>query len=673
MTISNTSSLAASFPPAAAPSPFRTVFSSDPLRREFVQFLRTIFYQLDDQKVLAKMDEILADQGKPDAEIYEDLAASIDQVRKPLPPMIYRLQALSVLQRGMGRQAARLLANFRGHRFSDYLEIYFRRYIRTLQKTAKLSLNRVVFSASNRPAEGSWKEKIEAGALFSRYPYRFHANLNDPECGDPDLHPEQTHKPLGEEVGDASLDLITCLGGLHHVPPARLNAFVASLHTKLRPGGVLLLRDHDIASENTRAIASVVHSFVNAENGTSWEIESREIRNFQTAAFWEQLLQDHHFTRISPDLLILPQDPTRNGMMAFVKEPTNLAELTEAARYRKDSVRPRNGTRATWIEWGNVRYSKQFAEFVRTKHAYAFDYLGHLKQHCRYFTAYLRESRRTQSLSSILLSEDFAMNLFILSATIFQCAWGYLSSLPSACIARMRHGASWRNATDLTALERYEAAVENEYSRFIDHTPFYMFPYLSKIKGLWSASWNGNEGAWVKCVSLVQAAVSSVGLGIKAAICAPIRAIYRQNGQYVEPETVSVLVKDPENSLQTGNLMIGDQNYPIRVIHQTADGHKLVLMPRYRPFTEWCKQIAAANAPIELYGIGDQHEITLDIVLDRGEATPLAPPHGRLLYEMERLQDAQDRRYATYEVPVEGLTAFVQAVGGPGKVEYVHE
>jgi hypothetical protein len=39
------------------------------------------------------------------------------------------------------------------------------------------------------------------------------------------------------------------------------------------------------------------------------------------------------------------------------------------------------GTRATWIEWGNVRFSKQYAHYIQDHHAYAFDFIGHMRQH----------------------------------------------------------------------------------------------------------------------------------------------------------------------------------------------------------------------------------------------------------------------------------------------------
>ncbi len=62
-------------------SSFRAVFGSQDSRDQFAHFLNTIFYQLDDQKVFAKMGEILADQDKTDEQIYTEL---VEQITAPL-------------------------------------------------------------------------------------------------------------------------------------------------------------------------------------------------------------------------------------------------------------------------------------------------------------------------------------------------------------------------------------------------------------------------------------------------------------------------------------------------------------------------------------------------------------------------------------------------------------
>lgn len=652
-------------------SPFREVFGFSDSRKQFSHFLHTIFYQLDEQQVFKEMDRILEDPKKTDPQIYQALHEKVDQMKKPFSAW-HQLKALSVLQKGMGKQSARLLKDFRPSEFHNYAEVYFKRHLKTIQKTAKLPLDGIVFSISDHPSNGNFKERLEASSLFRSYPYRNHVPLNDVNCQNPETEPEKTYRPLGQEIPNDSLDLVSVLGGLHHTPPAKVKPFIDSLRTKLRPGGVVLFRDHDAVNDKLKAMISVVHSFVNAANKVPLKIEQSEVREFKPLAHWIESMKQCGFIPISKEKLILQDDPTQNSMIAFARNPNNLKELQAAAKFRKDSVRSPDGTRATWIEWGNVRYAKQFAEFIQSKHAYAFDYLGHLSQHWKYFTTYLKESKKDLSLGKIIFSDNFQMNAFILGATAFQCINGFLNSLPNAFVARLTKGVNWRKATDLTGLEKKQAQIEQEYSNFIDQTPFYMFPYLGKIGDLWNAVWNSNESVWIKGISYVSALSSTIGLLFKAAICAPIRMMYTQNGEFIEPDKIGILVHDRQNQFTTGSRPInGRDSHPIEVVYQTPDHYKLVLVPRYRVFTELCKELASSNNRTKLLEIGSQEKITVDVLYGKEDST-LVPEGAKLLYEMNRLQDDSQRRYATYEVNVGDLAAFIQKVGAD-KIEYVHE
>jgi hypothetical protein len=262
------------------------------------------------------------------------------------------------------------------------------------------------------------------------------------------------------------------------------------------------------------------------------------------------------------------------------------------------------------------------------------------------------------------------MNLFILTSSIFQCTLGYVGSLPSALAARLKHGIDWRNATDLTALEKYEAQIEKEYSEYIDHTPFYMFPYVSKIKGLWNAIWNSSESLWVKFTSSISAVGSTLSLLAKAVVCAPIRRLYTQNGEFLEPDQVAILIHDPENRFQTGKKMIAGTAHNIKVGFQTPDGHKIVFTPRYKPFTELCKELAL-DSSVKLLEIGSQSKVSVDVLYQKDDET-LSIPNTELLYEMEKLQDREGKRYATYQVNVAALAEFERMIG-PERIEYIHE
>jgi hypothetical protein len=628
-------------------STYRRVFqTSKEMQKAFVKFLCTIFYQLDERKVLEEMEKILANSALTDAEIYKELLSRIDSMKKTGVPLL-KIKALNVLKKGMGNQAALLLKKFDKTRFHDYMEIYDRRYLNDIRKAAGLPLDGVTIGATDSKEVG-FRGRLEAGSLFSRYPYKKWTSLNDSDCKDPLREVEKTYRPLGSDIKEKSLDLVAFLGGLHHIPNDRIAPFLTSLAAKMRPGSALLLRDHDVTGLNEddlRAIVSVVHSFVNAADGVLPEVESLEVREFKSLDAWTEVMGQQGFTRVSGEKgVVLEDDPTENGMMLFIKAPQNLEELREAAKYRANALRPIDGTKATWIEWGNVRFAKNYAQFIQTHHAYAFDYIGHIKQHFTHFKEYMKGRSFTEALKA----DNLAMNLFILISTTITCALSYIAALPSITIAKIRYGDNWRNIKNLTALEKEEAKIEAEYSKFIDETPFYHFPYLSKIKGLWKAT---------TFSTLIPAILSTINLVAKAAISWPIRASYTG----LEPETLSMIVYDPNDELSPEQ----------EVVYQTPDHYKLIMVPRYRPFTDLCKTLSTAET-LKIIEIGGHQKITVDLLLNNNEKVSSSYEGVRPIYSLERLQDPKKRYYTTCEVDVSKLQEFQRALP-EGRMDYIHE
>lgn len=667
-------------------SHLRCVFqTTDQMKDEFVKFLKTIFYQLDEKKVLALMEELLADPDKTDEKVYEELLQKIHTTKKSFP-FLSKLRSLFVLKSGMGKQAAELLKPFKKEKFHDYMEIYDRRYVKTIRKAAGVALDGKVIAVCDTPKVGL-ADRIQAGSLFSSYPYQQHVALNDEDCEDPFLYPEKTHQPISDEVEDNSIDMIACLGGLHHIPSDRVDDFVDSMHSKLRPGGVILVRDHNVKDnagsahlnqEELKAIASVVHTFVNAADGVSGEIEKKEIREFKSLDEWTELMEKHGFKRISKQELVLEDDPTENAMWAFVKAPTNLDELREAIDYRNDCTRRKEGTRATWIEWGNVRFSKQYAEYIQNHHDYAFDYIGHMRQHWQHFYHFLKESIQDKDvrLRDLIFSDNMMMNLFILTVTTIQCSLSTMTNLPSMLFARWKHGENWRNVCNLTELETFQAEYEKDYSDFLDHTPFYMYDYIGKMKEMWRVIWNSSESFGTKLTSALSATTASLGFIAKAALCFPIRSFYTAEANQ-EPETIKILIADPDNELtdviekwEAEKDSELNKNHNIEVIYETPDGYKLVSLPRYRPFTKICGFLSETSK-LEVLEIGSQKEISIDLLLDKEDELPIVPGT-RIVYEMERLQDEEERRYVTYQVNLSALKQF-QISSGLEKIEYIHE
>lgn len=664
-------------PASATPiSNFRRVYSSQTLKNEFAKFLKTIFFTLDAGKVEVLMAQLLADPSKSDEEIYNALAASMTLLKKPLAPL-RQIHALNVLKKGMGAQCQQLMHPFESGKFHDYMEIYDRRYIRTLRKMAGLPLDGQTISYSNS-ASLSLSQRIEIGFPFSNA-FKKHVCLNDESCKDPELEPELTHHPLGPEVADQSLDFVSAIGGLHHVPESRIDAFAGSIHKKLRPGGVILLRDHDIKSEDQAALVWLVHTFVNAAAGTSWQVDSQEIRNGKSLEEWSQFMKTHGFVKVSTKDLILTDDPTDNAMMAFVRAPENLEELITASHYLKNATRPSHSTFGTGIEWGNVRFSQNYSEFVQDHHAYAFDYVGHIRQHWKFFYEFIKNAltENRSRFIDLLFSGDMAMNFFIALTTTIQCLVAATLALPQRCLARLKHGSQWRNVANLSALERVYAKMEKDYCQFIEHTPFYSYPYLAQIKGMFQAIYNSNESWAVKALSYLDASMTTLSLLLKTAISKPLEKLYT-SPMGKEPDRVQMIIHDPhhqfESVMQSWQAHIDEVQHPennLKVIYETRDDYKLISVPRYKPYQEICKRLNEAG--VSIYSSGGQKELAIDVLLKVDVKAPTIEG-AKLCYEMAKLQDAQARRYATYKVALTSLGTFKAALtAAQGELEYIHE
>lgn len=112
--------------------------------------------------------------------------------------------------------------------------------------------------------------------------------------------------------------------------------------------------------------------------------------------------------------------------------------------------------------------------------------MGNFRQHWKHFYHYVRECvNDDMELYKLVFSNNFLMNLFILSTTSIQCVANHAINKPDRLLARWKYGDNWREVANLTEIEKYIAQVEKDYSGFIDHTLFYMFDWIGKTRGIW--------------------------------------------------------------------------------------------------------------------------------------------------------------------------------------------
>ena len=106
--------------------------------------------------------------------------------------------------------------------------------------------------------------------------------------------------------------------GLHHIAPDVLTFFVQSIHRILRPGGIFILRDHDVTTPEINAFVSLAHTVFNAGLGVPWMTNQQELRFFVSVAEWMRRLQAAGLRHFG-ERLLQAHDPSDNTLMAFAK------------------------------------------------------------------------------------------------------------------------------------------------------------------------------------------------------------------------------------------------------------------------------------------------------------------------------------------------------------------
>lgn len=264
---------------------------------DFYRFLQNVYRLYPEDRFHGLIQASMQTHGGNDQAIYRELQDKLASIKPFLSELFYALPSLAKQKREMSRQTLELLGDRR--RFDGYLEIGSTgRYLSDLRKHLDLRGDSVLVNdvaPSNSPVD-----IVERGGLRKRG--RF-VPLDD-------------YAPLPVSIADDSIELLTCYIGLHHVPLDRLDAFIASLHRVMRPGGVLILRDHDVSDDYMRALVALAHTVFNAGLGVPWETNAKELRHFRTVAEWIEILRRHGFHQRGAHLL-QAHDPTINTLLAF--------------------------------------------------------------------------------------------------------------------------------------------------------------------------------------------------------------------------------------------------------------------------------------------------------------------------------------------------------------------
>lgn len=277
---------------------FKSVYLDAAERDRFYQFLQNVFHLYPEARFHQRILELTREKPN-DREVYEALLRELPKLKAFAGPVRYDLPALRKQKAEMTRQAMALLGS--SPAANGYMEVGSPgRYYSGLKRRVRLSGPVYIFH--DLALSYSMPDMMERGGPAK--PGTF-VNMGD-------------YEPVPASVPDASLDLVVNFIGFHHAPAAKLAPFVASLRRVLRPGGRMLVRDHDVDSPKQDVLTALAHDVFNAGLLIPWEETARQVRLFRSLRDWTAYLKAAGFTR-SEKLLAQAHDPTRNLLAAYIK------------------------------------------------------------------------------------------------------------------------------------------------------------------------------------------------------------------------------------------------------------------------------------------------------------------------------------------------------------------
>ncbi len=278
---------------------FRYIYSNPQLKREFLDFLTNVFHLYPEQELHATLSR-LAMSGDTDRQVYEALQAELGDLNPFLGAFRYAIPALVKQKKIMASQTLQLVDP--DARYDGHLEIGSTgRYIGILED--KLDITGDVFLLHTREAGYGPEDIVDRGQLAK---IGTHIDMGNYSTEFANIIPHN------------SLDMVTVFIGFHHCPLETRRQFVSAVRDVIRPGGVLILRDHDCHDEDSWRMAALAHDTFNAGTEESWQFNAAELRNFYSIRFIIDLVEDIGF-RNNNRLLFQPGDPTRNALTAFRK------------------------------------------------------------------------------------------------------------------------------------------------------------------------------------------------------------------------------------------------------------------------------------------------------------------------------------------------------------------
>jgi FAD/FMN-containing dehydrogenase len=292
-------------------SEFHQVFGDVHLSDAFYRFLQAVFRTVPEDR-LHHLIRLACQLHRDEESVYRHIQREFGGIKPLLADLTHALPSLIRQKQEMTQQTLQVLGKRRD--FTGYAEIGSKgRYYRGLAGVLKFKGPRIFID--ERPQSFSPPDIMERGQIA-----RLGTQL-----------PLDDYAPLPDAIADQSLDFVGCYVGLHHMTVDRLVPFLASIRRVLRPGGVFIVREHDVRDERLRALVSLAHTVFNAGLAETWETNAAELRLFEPVATWVKRLDEAGFDD-STHRILQDNDPTDNTLLCFVRRADGVVTGRPAAK-----------------------------------------------------------------------------------------------------------------------------------------------------------------------------------------------------------------------------------------------------------------------------------------------------------------------------------------------------
>ncbi|MBP9732247.1 MAG: hypothetical protein KBD29_02195 [Candidatus Magasanikbacteria bacterium] len=313
----------------------------------------------------------------------------------------------------------------------------------------------------------------------------------------------------------------------------------------------------------------------------------------------------------------------------------------------KEYLRPEKSTYLSFSEWYIVFSSEEYTQFIAHHHPSAFPYFSSIRQ---FWFVYRQTLNLVKSEYGIRLSEYV---LWLIMGISFSAEYA-LKGLYEHTIGRITEYASLGKKT---AEDQFAYEVSREYTEFIYDYPWYEFPFIQKVGGLWKLPFFGIHfiRKWERRIILSLEYVAKALYGKITDII--ISGMFGN----ITNEIYATVTKVPMHIFETEKR--------IKKVEEVESGKYIIALPRYRLFTDNVSILVAAGG--EFVDIAGNSYLLITIIAPREWECKL--PESTVLFTMKILTNPDMQRVAI-KVSVQSLHRIIKELKQSRiKLEHLYE